>query len=183
MFSTVIVNTGSGAETRIGQWSRPRSRWDFSYKDRPAEQLQAIDNFFRNRYGRLYGFRWKDWADYTAVEQELINPYPLAGPIQLQKTYSDAAGESVRIIFKPIASTVVIRKNGSVLTLTTDYTIDATTGIVTLTTPPAEGDDLDWSGEFDVPVRFEEDALKYTQIAPTMYSMDNCAVVEILVIC
>src|SRR5258708_1792829 len=106
MYSTVVVTTGSGAETRIGQWSRARSRWDFSYKDRPNTQLTVIDAFFRARKGRLYGFRWKDWADYQATNEVLVNPYPAKTPMQLQKTYSDTAGNEIRTIRKPVAGTV-----------------------------------------------------------------------------
>lgn len=39
-------------------------------------------------------------------------------------------------------------------TLTTAYTVDNTTGIVTLTSTPGAGVVVSWSGEFDTPTRF-----------------------------
>jgi hypothetical protein len=37
------------------------------------------------------------------------------------------------------------------------YTIDTTTGIVTFNTAPADGDEVEWDGLFDTPVRFNTD--------------------------
>ena len=47
--------------------------------------------------------------------------------------------------------------NGVPKTITTDYSIDATTGIVTFVSQPSVGAPLTWTGEFDVPVRFGAD--------------------------
>lgn len=44
--------------------------------------------------------------------------------------------------------------------LTTGYTVDNTTGVVTLTSTPANGVVVSWSGEFDTPVQFLQNAFQ-----------------------
>ena len=43
--------------------------------------------------------------------------------------------------------------------------VDYTTGLVTVTAPPSSP--ITWSGEFDIPVRFESDRLDVDPIART----------------
>jgi uncharacterized protein (TIGR02217 family) len=57
-----------------------------------------------------------------------------------------------------LTSAPVIKKNGVTQTLTTHYTISAT-GVVTFVTAPTTGHALTWTGEFDIPVRFDVDYL------------------------
>ncbi len=52
-----------------------------------------------------------------------------------------------------LATAPVIKVDGVTKTVATDYTI--TNGVVTFTTPPANNKPLTWTGEFDVPVRFD----------------------------
>lgn len=44
--------------------------------------------------------------------------------------------------------------------VTTAYTVDNTTGVVTLTSTPANGVVVSWSGEFDTPVQFLQNAFQ-----------------------
>jgi uncharacterized protein (TIGR02217 family) len=61
-----IVEMASGDGERNGSWADSRRRYDASYGIRKADDLAAVTAFFEARRGRLYGFRWKDWADYRA---------------------------------------------------------------------------------------------------------------------
>lgn len=60
----------------------------------------------------------------------------------------------MRPIRKPVAG-VVVRANGVVI----PATVDTTTGLATFTAPA--GQSVTWSGQFDVPVRFETDQLSW----------------------
>lgn len=179
MYSTRVVETQSGAEQRVQQWSRGRTEWNFPY-ERDDVAIRAIVKFFRARKGRAYGFRWKDWSDYAVTNEGLVNPSP-GTAMQLIKTYSDAGGSEVRNIRKPVAGTVTLRKNGSAFASGGNWTIDTTTGIVTLLAVPGGGDVFDWSGQFDVPVRFSEDKLSFKQESPTMYTIASLSVMELLI--
>ena len=43
-----------------------------------------------------------------------------------------------------------------------DYSFDTSTGKITFTVAPVTGDVVTWTGEFDVPVRFDTDDLDTT---------------------
>jgi hypothetical protein len=132
----VVVETVSGAETRISQWLVARHRGSISLEMRTPAQMAALKAFFLVRTGRARGFRFRDWTDYQVTNEPLIpqpaiNP-PVGGPtLQLIKTYTDGLLNYVRNIYKPSLSPVVtLRKNGSAFA---GYVLDSTTGIVTLT--------------------------------------------------
>jgi len=75
--------------------------------------------------GRQYGFRFKDWGDYTATDQPLV---PDGGPtVQLRKVYGTGANDYARNITKPVSA--ALKRGG---TITSAYSLDTTTGIVTL---------------------------------------------------
>ena len=73
---------------------------------------------------------------------------------QLAKKYTSGAQVQSRLIRKPIATGFAILVSGVPPT----YTLDATTGIVTIAAAPAASA-ITWSGEFDVPVRYDTDQL------------------------
>ena len=63
---TQIVELSSGVEERNASWSDSRRRFDVAYGVRRADDLSAVVSFFEARNGRLYGFRFRDWADYKS---------------------------------------------------------------------------------------------------------------------
>ncbi len=176
-YNTVVIVTSSGQEQRIGTWGVGRLMWDVAHGQKTPAQMTALVAFFRARGGRARGFRFKDWTDYSVAGQALTNPYP-ATAMQLVKTYTSSVTET-RKILKPVSGTVTILKNAVALVLTTDYTIDYTTGIVTLVAP-VNGAAYTWSGQFDVPVRFDTDVMKYSGDAVTIQSWNSIPVVELL---
>jgi uncharacterized protein (TIGR02217 family) len=77
--------------------------------------------------------------------------------VQLYKTYTKGALSTQRTITKPRANVVVyeggVAKAG---------TLDTLTGLFTPSTAWTTGAALTWSGEFRVPVRFDNDFLPMT---------------------
>ena len=63
---TQIVELANGEEERNSPWANSRRRYDAAYGIRRADDLAAVIAFFEARRGRLYGFRWKDWADHKS---------------------------------------------------------------------------------------------------------------------
>jgi uncharacterized protein (TIGR02217 family) len=57
---------------------------------------------------------------------------------------------------------VEVYVNAVLQTITTHYTIDMDTGIITFVTPPTDTHPIAIACEFDVPVRFDTDALDIT---------------------
>ena len=164
-YKTVVVAAESGAEQRISLWPRGRLRWDVSKGVQKPAQWTLLIAFFRAMQGRAKGFRYKDWLDYQAAQEPLANTGGTV--LQLVKTYTQSGASEVRKITKPLSGTsptwavagIKLYKDGVVMT--GGYAVDYTTGLVTLAAA-APGSAFAWSGEFDVPVRFDSDAMKMT---------------------
>ena len=63
---TDVVTLGSGRETRNARWSRSRRRFDAGYGVKSLSALAAVVAFFEERRGMLYGFRFRDRADFKS---------------------------------------------------------------------------------------------------------------------
>lgn len=183
---TRIVELASGREERNSPWAGSRRRYDASYGVRRADDLAAVVAFFEARSGRLRGFRWKDWADYksclpsqtpTATDQLIGQGNGTATAFQLSKTYTSGLQSYVRTISKPVAGTVLVAVNA--VEQSSGWAVDTTTGIVTFTTPPANGSSIAAGFEFDVPVRFDSDALDVTLDIERLGSITSIPLVEI----
>src|SRR5512132_3027493 len=48
---------------------RARGRWDVASGLKKQAQIDELIAFFRARWGKAYGFRFKDWTDYKATGQ------------------------------------------------------------------------------------------------------------------
>ena len=162
---TEIVSLGSGYEERNGVWANSRRRYDVGYGIKTLDDMAAVTAFFEARSGRLYGFRFKDFADFksatpaaavTAFDQRLGTGDGVAKSFALVKTYASGPAAWTRTIAKPVAGSVRVGIAG---TETTAFTVDTTTGVVTFTTAPATGAAVTAGFEFDVPVRFDTDTL------------------------
>lgn len=196
-FSTTITPISSGFESRNINWAFSRGEWDVSHGLKTPEQVEVLIDFFSNRRGKAYGFRYKDWTDYR-LPRWRDTPGDMAGlPVfmttngststfQLTKIYADAGGTYTRIITKPVNVAICtpgcfplqLLDNG---TPTMDFTVDTTTGIVTLgdTLKATTGHVIAGACEFDVPCRFDTDDQKVSITTPEILAWPGIPVVEI----
>jgi len=165
---TDVVTLRSGFEQRNTIWSDSRRSYNAGLGLQNLRDLHAVLEFFEARRARLHGFRWKDWADYKSTDpiSAVANTDVTLGvgdtsttDFQLIKTYSDSGGSYTRTIKKPVAGTVVVALDGVAQTEGVDYTIDTTTGVVTMSSAPGGGVTVSAGFEFDVPVRFDQDQI------------------------
>jgi len=127
---TVITQTQNGWEQRLQKWGNIKSSYDVGYGVKSIAELQTVVGFFNEVRGMAYGFRFKDWLDYSVTDETLT---PNGSPtLQLIKTYGSGNNNYVRNIIKPTSGSVTLELNTSSFT---DFTIDITTGIVTFTAP------------------------------------------------
>jgi uncharacterized protein (TIGR02217 family) len=162
---TDVVLLGSGREERNARWAHSRRRYDAGYGVKSLGGLQAVIAFFEERRGRLHGFRFRDRLDHASAQPGAA-PSPTDQPIgtgdgdtsafPLAKAYGAGATAYRRPIGKPVAGSVRIALDG---VETADFTVDASTGLVTLVAGPAEGAVITAGFLFDVPVRFDTDRL------------------------
>jgi uncharacterized protein (TIGR02217 family) len=186
-FKNVIQEAISGNEQRFAQWGRCRSVGSISYglqdsADRDGT-FQAILAMWRAHYGSLRPFRFRDWSDYQATNEVFGTGDGTTRAFQLTRTYDPSliltglAGSLfyVREIIL-LASTPVIKDNNVV---TTAYTISSS-GLVTFTSAPANTHQLTWSGEFDVPVRFDTDQLPVIMNEGNIIAINALSIKEVL---
>lgn len=155
-----IVALGSGREVRNTPWAHGRRRYDIGGAVRTLDELHGLIVFFEARRGKLHGFRMRDPFDWkscspsapiAATDQVLGFGDSVRTVFQLSKAY----GDQMRTIAKPVAGSARVAVNGGEVA----FTLDATTGAVTLGDAPGEGATVSAGFLFDTPVRFDVDRL------------------------
>jgi uncharacterized protein (TIGR02217 family) len=96
---------------------------------------------------------------------------------QLIKRYASGAQTWVRSITKPVAGSVRVALGGT--EQASGWSVSTTTGLVTVATPPPSGVAVTAGFEFDVPVRFDSDALEVTLDLERLGSITSTSLVEI----
>lgn len=177
-FKTTVLILASGAEQRNIDWSVPRGEWDIGYGIRTKANMDTLVNFFVARNGKAHGFRFKDHTDFQIGDKD--NP--------TTDNQSIGTGDGVKTVFQifrrytsggidfDVDKTKIVSGTQNVLldnvlkTDPGDYSIDLNTGKITFVTAPAGSVDVEFAGEFDVPVRFDTDRM---EINALMFSVNS----------
>lgn len=164
---TIIATSGGGAEERNSQWADSRRYYNAGYGVKSLDDLHEVVEFFEERRGRLHGFRWKDKVDHKSCrprqqirydDQSIGTGDGSETEFQLVKVYGGKFSAYTRNILKPVVGTVRIGVNGT--ELTSGWSVDTTTGIVTFDSAPTNTHPITAGFEFDVPVRFDSDSFE-----------------------
>jgi len=187
---TDVVTLANGYEERNTPWSHSRRRYDAGLGMRSLEDVETLIAFFEARRGRLFGFRWKDWADYKSApasvdpdfEDQLIGTGDgSTTTFQIVKTYWSGAQSYVRPVSKPVLGTISVGLQGDRQTETINYEVDTTTGRIEFAAPPDQGVRITAGFEFDVPVRFDTDAIQTSVASFRAGDVPNVPVLEVRV--
>lgn len=161
MFSSTVVRTLSGSESRNQLWENALHSFDGATTHRTQAERDVITDFFLAMRGRVHSFRVRDVSDYNVVASEgVFEAVGSPTAYQLMKLYASGSLTYYRPIYKP-RSAISITGGGS-------YTVDYTTGIVTRNSGAAP---TAWTGTFDIPARFDQDELMWEVAAPHGNSM------------
>ena len=180
-FSTNIITLASGYESRNINWTSSRYGYDLAIPVRSQVEVDVINAFFRNAKGKARGFRFKDYSDFEAVDSSVVSI--TSKTFQLQKVYTSGTETNNRIITKPVADTIQIYVGTTLVEsgFSPGYTLDEETGIITFEDEP--GGTVTWTGEFDVPVRFDTDLLQWRVVDRgsdgLLYQIEQLPLVEI----
>lgn len=186
---TEVVTLANGYEERNSPWAHSRRRYDAGLGMRSLDDIAALIAFFEARQGMLFGFRWKDWADFKscmpselpgATDQVIGEGDGVGASYALAKAYRSSDQTYMRPIAKPVAGTVRVALNGTEMPLT-EYEVDPTTGVVTLAVPPDTGSTITAGFEFDVPVRFDTDHIQTSAASFRVGEVPNVPIVEVRV--
>ncbi len=184
---TEIVTLASGREHRNARWADSRRRYDAGLGIRTVDALHAVLVFFEERRGRLYGFRFRDRTDDrsgapsaapTPTDQPIGTGDGMRTTFPLAKTYGSAFAPYRRAIAKPVGGSVRVAVAG--VEVATGMSCDAATGLVALAAAPANGAAITAGFRFDVPVRFDTDALEIDLAAFQAGQIPSIPLVEIV---
>ena len=165
---TEVVTLASGFERRSTPWAEGRRRYLLGANLRSLADMAALTAFFEARRGRLYGFRFRDFTDFRSCtsggpagpeDQALGDGDGARTTFRLLKRYGEGEDALERRITKPVEGTVRVAVGGQE---TTAFSVDTTTGELTLDAPPFPGVPVSAGFEFDVPVRFDADRIEVT---------------------
>jgi uncharacterized protein (TIGR02217 family) len=155
-----VVSAGTLAN--VGQYS-VKGKWQVGNRKVLRAELDYLQAFWRARRGGLQRFRLKDWGDFATTYNGTNDQGFLGGgtgngaltQFQLIKRYQPCGDSQDRVITKPVPGKTLIYVNGTLQA--SGWTLNTATGIVTFSSPPANGEVLRASFEFDVRVRFTDD--------------------------
>lgn len=185
---TEIVTLSNGFEERNSPWANSRRRYDAGLGIRSLDDLADVIAFFEARFGQLYGFRWKDWTDFkscvpsarpSALDQVLATGDGSTRTFSLMKRYVSGGQFYLRPIGKPVSGTVQVAVAGRVLGSGIDFTVDFSTGALTLVSAPVEGAFVTAGFEYDVPVRFDTDRITASLAGFAAGEIPSIPVVEV----
>lgn len=144
---------------------RPKCRCELIFQNRSFKfTLRQVIDLFHRSGGTFGGFRVKNYLDYST--NEYVKP-PTAFDQHLRKTATPGVyqitrwfGQPVetstrRLIKKPVPGSVKIGING--VELTSGWSVDNATGLVTFSVLPLESDVLTAGCYYDIPMQFETD--------------------------
>ena len=188
---TDVVLLASGHEERNTRWADSRRRYNAGTGVRSLDDLHALIAFFEERRGKLYGFRWRDRADWKScapgdtldpADQEIGVGDGDNAVFQLAKTYGGIAPYE-RAITKPVTGSVRVAVDGLEQVEGTDFSVGSATGVVTFLAGHIPGEDAVVTAgfEFDVPVRFDTDRLDINLASFEAGDVPSIPIVEIRV--
>ncbi len=154
-FSTSVVTSASGAETRNAAWAGARTSYDVGPGIRSEDDVAALLAFFRARLGPARAFRLRDPFDAQGVGEVLGVGDGATRRFALVRHY----GDRVRPITRPVAGSVTVALDG---VPTQGFSVQPG-GQVVLDAAPAVGVVVSAGFAFDVAVRFAEDRLSVSR--------------------
>lgn len=175
-FQTSVTILATGAEQRNVDWSTQRARWELAYGIQKKTDFDDVIAFFYARQGRARGFRFKDWSDFEAVNQNLGTGTGALATFQLVKKYTSVVTYT-RKITRPVNGTVTIYKDA--VAQVSGFSINYATGLVTFSSIPGIGEVITADFEFDVPVRFDTDELQIRLETFEAAAIESLPVVEL----
>ncbi|WP_099823884.1 DUF2460 domain-containing protein [Oceaniglobus indicus] len=185
---TEIVTLANGFEERNTPWAHSRRRYDAGLGMRSLDDIGALIAFFEARRARMFGFRWKDWADFKSCrashepdygDQVIGHGDGVTTTFTLRKTYEAGDHPYVRPIAKPVAGSVTLGLEGDLLRQGVHFDLDTTSGLVTLYEVPPDGAEITAGFEFDVPVRFDTDEIQTSVASFKAGTVPSVPVVEV----
>ena len=172
-FQTSVTVLATGREQRNADWPTQRGAWEVSYGVQTKADFATVIAFFYARQGRARGFRFRDWSDYQATSEQIGVGTGAQTDFQLVKAYASVVTYS-RAITRPVTGTIAVTVNG----VSASFTLQPL-GVIRLNVAAPAAHIVRATYEFDVPVRFDTDALNVQMATSDAGSIDTLPIVEV----
>lgn len=151
-FDTLIRTLRNGRERRRPRWEFCKHRYSLPFQAiRDHKYLTKLKAAFLSARGASESFLVKDYSDYRVSKQTIGIGDGVAVSFPLLKDYTFGNASYQRRILHPLRDIYTV--NG----VSAQAIFDNVSGTVIFDAAPDIGDVIQWSGEFRVPVRFEND--------------------------
>ena len=152
----------NGAQQINVNWARTLRQYDLGIVPLSVADWQTLEGLFEVTEGGAFGFLMQDPKDASALISDGVAAGLTSTTFQLYKTYTSAGSTRTksRKITRPVAAGFDIKVSGVSLVVTAQYTLNVTTGVVTIPSAPVVGT-ITWSGGFYVPVHFASDEIDW----------------------
>lgn len=187
-FKTTILTLVGGAEQRNIDWQQTRAAYDISYGIVDADDVDAgydlVREFYYARKGRGHSFRFKDWTDFEMDRQIIGATDGSLAIFQIFKRYTSGGFDHDRTLEKIVSGSLSVWVNNAAITEgagASEYQVDLLTGIITIgsTLAAQSGTDVEALTEFDVPVRFADDAMDVAAMLATVGNIPAIPLIEV----
>jgi uncharacterized protein (TIGR02217 family) len=174
---TIVQGASSGAETRIGLWSFPLWDWTLTYdflRNDPAnahDELYTLLGFYNQVRGSYDSWLFSDPDDSSVTTQSFGTGNGSLTQFQLARTRGGFVEPVTNLSGAP---TILV--NGDVQS--SGYSVSAT-GLVTFTSPPANGAALTWTGSFYWRCRFKEDSISPSKFVSLVWELSKLEFVSV----
>lgn len=166
-WSTTVSPLANGREKRNQNWQYPLQKYTASiHAFSDAERAEMLGLFYAAA-GQWGAFRFSDRVDYIAAAQTIVVPAGTKTPVQLVKNYTFGPTTFSRPIQAPVSGTVALVTGVTPIAGVCDYA----TGLFTPTSN-WPGTPVQWSGQFDVWVRFASDYVPFTAVMSNLLTAD-----------
>jgi uncharacterized protein (TIGR02217 family) len=176
-YSVETVRSDGGNEVRNSRWSQPLLRFEISFptSQRDDAVFLEVRNAYRATGGGLDSFKFRDWSDYQATDEMFGTGDGATTEFALFKNYTFGSETHSRRVYQP-QSPIALKVDG--VAFPAGYSVDYTTGLVTFSVAPALDEVLTWTGDFDIPVRFDS-PLQSVGLAPHLEHHESIVLQEV----
>lgn len=174
-FSTTVNTASSGRDTRVSKWAFPKWHWLLTYGSLGeaghefGDQLRAVEGFFLTHHGRGESFLFQDPEDYVITDQVIGVGNGSTRAFQIVRNY----GGFVEPIYDIKSGTLSVKKAGVVQ----GSGWSQTSGLVTFTAAPANGEEIKASCQFYFRVTFEEDEAEFENFTYRLHALREVGLV------
>lgn len=154
-FETDVFTGENLLEVRAERSTDSRAAYDIAMV-RPATEIEAVKALFLCAQGQLKTFRHRDPLDWSVTSAHIGTGDATVSTFQLVRPFYSSTWYFNKPVTRPVSTSVSVTLDG---VGTTEFTVDSTSGVITMTTVPGSSVIVRASFQYDREVRFAEDEL------------------------